>query len=180
MRFRVRECDLAAEKFSRMLRERLGFLLRLDASRLVLLLGDVPRRQCDLNRFPCRAMPFRDRIRGELRGADAMLLDVHSFPSGEFGNAHLAFLDVEPSVSGGWSPFVDDLNRYLRTLSSLEGARVDSAVFRGTTENDILVEAIRMGNRRNALVEINESLSDEQMRLLAGWLARAVEMAWFR
>ncbi len=178
----MRVCDIAAEKFARMLQERLQLMLRelRDPRRLVVLLGEVSRKRCDLNRIQCRGEPFREAVRAELRAGDVILLDVHSFPRGEFPGTHVVFLDVERSVLRRPSPFVRELHVEMATMASLSGARIRTEVIAGTQVNDILLEAIQMGNRRNALVEIDESLSVPQMHMLAEWMAQAVAMAWFR
>lgn len=142
-------CDSTAERMAR--------LLRADH---VFVNTDVSRRVLDMNRPESRDTAFRRAISAT---PARVLIDVHSFPSGSFGDADFVIMEPDPEPTPAIQLLID---RFRRT--DLVGRWVQ-----GSPVNSILAVAREQGITASFLLEVKEELSGDQMKRLAdvinGW-----------
>lgn len=158
-------CDFSAERFGDLVYD--VFLERgIPAS---IFRGDVPRDVIDLNRRASRRTRFRRALRKELKqaGFNDVLLDIHSFP-GDIFPFEVYFLDIAEIGMD------DAFNGFLRNELKKEGIKV-SVVEKGSLDNDIVIEAmLDHGLSDASLIEINENLDVERLKIIAIKLVGAV------
>ena len=140
-----RDCDLLAEKAANYLH----FLI----PESELHVGYSDRAALDLNRDQSLDDPFRIDLR---QAADQLKpvisLDIHSFPSSEFGNADIAILDEHPGTD------------YTRNLYEFLHSQLDLyqiAYFSGSG-NSIMIE-MRAKGIPSILIEFNEDLPEDKL-----------------
>lgn len=85
-----------------------------------------------------------------------LLLDVHSFPRGSFGSRDVAVLDPSPGIAR------DPASVELVALLGLAG--VDVALWRGSSENEVVTRARSLGVEA-VLIEFGEDASPESRDL---------------
>jgi hypothetical protein len=144
------------------------------------------RRVCDLNRFYCRATPYRNELTkfmAENRKRIGMVADVHSFPPdyADFGEAYIVLLDNDVEKTGEFSDYTEDLRQRLNDAGIRTNALFGSTIVAGnTTEtNDIQDEAKIQFGLPSLLIEFNELFFLPEMRdeweqsvqVIADWAA---------
>lgn len=139
------------------------------------LLGDVSRDVCDLNRTPCRDTMYRKRLRETLAksGNKAYLLDIHSFneDAEDFIDSEIVLLDESPDPHKVW-PFTYSLYSFLKTSG------ITTKILKGK-HNDINIEATeKLLAPVFFLIERNEAVSgsraEEIAKLVAKWLSSSL------
>lgn len=136
-------CDYGAKEYAKGLRD----ALERQGRSVCLFVGREPRSRLDLNRPESRTHPWRERLRKALRSSpEAILIDMHSFPPDDFGDADVSVYDMPPGAD-------DRFVRELRGAVARQG--LSQAHAKGGEQNDIVMEAIGEG-RKAALVEVNE------------------------
>ncbi len=127
-----------------------------------LVTSDLWRGYCDANRSWCSELPFRQRVRGKL-GPNVLLLDIHSFPSGGFGNSgdQVVLLPTE-----------DGDMRAISLQRRLISSGLNVRILQGSKLNDVVDE----GSKRvkyALLIEFSEKLTPYELELasssVAGW-----------
>lgn len=141
-------CDTIVKELSRLIEQKLK-----EAKRAVKrLVGDIPRNECDLNRWDCRETTFRKELKRVIAiPGNAMLIDLHSYPP------------EEP----GWGDFdtillrVENADRELMEIvkSSLMGKGYKVNMADGSSANDLVPSHGK--ETRAFLIEINERLSND-------------------
>lgn len=159
---KVRHCDRVAEKAARILYE------MIPSSQL--FIGNILRERMDLNRNVSLNTFFRRRIRWYLENTQPLLLlDIHSFPPGEFEGADVAILDEQPASGYG-----QDLFGYLD--ENLAGYSI--GYFEGSKVNSIIRESNYYGVPA-LLIEFNESLTDDEMinisQVISSWVKEYID-----
>jgi len=161
-------CDFIAEKAARGLDERIEVPH-------TLIVGDMERLDCDLNRPHCRDTPFRHRIRTFIQkfksSHQVWVLDIHSFPHAmtDYGTAEVAFLEDGETASR----YTSDLADWLRTNEIF--ARVHVGAADGGA--DIETEARSLGVR-STLIEFNEDLSPARLEYILDIMKTWIDTDW--
>lgn len=131
----------------------------------ILLIPDVPRKECDLNRYNCRNKPYRSLIRKKIKELDTrvkFVLDVHSFPSNEksFGdNIDVALLDNPSEKKQSFETYSKVIQK------NLKNEKLNSVLLQGIN-NDIQYEMKTKFILPSILVEFNESNSTKTDSLI--------------
>lgn len=162
-----RQCDLLAHLAASRL------LLQLDRDGTVQYFpGTQPRFEIDLNRSGSRGTEYRATLSQSLDNYHPQLLiDIHSFPSGEFEGVDIAVVDNQPGTWYGRSLF--------QTLSKLL-PKSKVGYFEGSEINDIVIEARGKGIPA-ILVEYREDLNIDQIdsitRVMTKWINSKLPVA---
>lgn len=194
---REHPCDIGAQYVAIPLYVRLLQSPCFGPSKVFLLLGDVPRGKCDLNRKPCRDQPFRRRlekvikacqkqavvVEGEQKQKKITLLDLHSFPerdSWERGGCDdvvlLYVCTPSPNLHEKPEPPCEYKTRSLALAQALAAPNIKVRALPGTQDNDILLQGQELGVDDQHLIEFGEFLSlrslDQEVDRLFMWLTR--------
>lgn len=156
-------CDFVAETSAVALYQYLG-------RKPCLLIGNIPRTQCDLNRIQCRQTKFRKELRKEIKSGDyKFVLDIHSYPP-----------DLEDKELREWSKYdlviMDRLpeTQYGDLLTKLlQKAGVNCMRVLGSKKNDIVGEA-----RENGLYSVLLEFKEEVKRMPYEKIAHVIEHEW--
>ncbi len=120
-----------------------------------MLLGNINRNVCDLNREESRDTDFRKMLRRYFEVEPGFLFDIHSFPAddpGEYEGVDVAIATNEA-----------DMEEYLCPLSDfLYSQGINNHVVAGIT-GDIIEEA-KEYDIESYLFEFNEALSEDEIR----------------
>ena len=163
-----RASDLAARGAARTLNKRLNDL----GIVTVLLEGNVPRKECDLNRHgACSTEPgqFKYRYVMALRREPSLVMDMHSYPDGETWGLPFrtsAVVLYEPTNVTLAQSLVNALGNVTPAVAGVRGK---------TNENYIIVEASRRGVPA-LLLEVHEDRSyDTVIDATAAWVKRVIK-----
>lgn len=136
-------CDYAAESSARIIFD------NLKTPDKYIVLNNIPRYECDMNRFESRKTNFRKEIRRKFKEAN-YLFDIHSFPE----------MKKEPFINDVY--VIDDTNPPTKLSHNLVDYLIDSGyrckLYNGSGVNDITNEAKENGLQA-VLIEISEDLS---------------------
>ncbi len=153
-------CDFLAEKALTILQEKIS-----NFEFIYVHKSNIDRRIIDLNRPISRNTRYRlsvDRILEKSDKHTTVLLDIHSFPIGNFDNSEIAILWIHDSS------FADNLEQYLNNHG------IYSQKFLGSKINDIMYSAIQEGFQNSLLLEFNESLSNSRLDYICSVIANFV------
>jgi sugar phosphate isomerase/epimerase len=155
---RTRDCDERALVLANSLRalfEKHGYKVALIASDIYRTPGH------DGNRFNTRNTDFRKRLLAEFEHVD-LVIDCHSFPTGAWQDiprdAKLVFLLMDETLNYKYKIG----ERIAQNTLALHPAHV--YVTQGSHENDILLQAYEMYQKTGILVEIQEELSENEIK----------------
>lgn len=140
-----RTCDRAAERMAQ--------LLRADH---VFVNTDVSRTVLDMNRPESRDTAFRRAIS---ETPARVLIDVHSFPPGSFGDADFVIMEPDPEPT----PKIQQLIDMVRS----EHTGLIGRWVQGSSLNSILAVARERGITASFLLEVSEGLKDGELKRLA-------------
>ena len=124
-----------------------------------LLLGDMPRKVCDLNRPTSRHTPFRQYIGEWLNKASStsIVLDVHSFINIQTGRIGSMFLNVQLVLLYHPSQIIDDaFIKYLK-----DECKINVGVAHSTL-GDIRLQTIE-AQRNGMTLEFNSDLTEDEL-----------------
>ena len=155
-------CDFKAKEFAKELQQALikrGY-------KAILLIANVSRKECDINRPECRTMSFRPRLTKlycefKAQKNKTWIIDVHSFPTKEgfskaFGHNDIAVLDIaEKRIE-----IPGNINQLVRRLKE----NISTKVYQGKLNNDIIREARQWGYFNSTLIEVSEGISPRNMK----------------
>lgn len=152
-------CDYKAKEFAEALQQA---LVKRGVT-VTLLIANVNRRECDINKPECRTMSFRPKLtklycRYKDDRNETWVIDVHSSPVKEHSKRnYFAFLDIVPKK--------EDIPPKVRHLiDKLKENVTATKTLRGTIDNDILLEAREWGYYNSTLLEVNEDIPDTVMK----------------
>ncbi len=155
-------CDFKAKEFA----EELQQALVKHGHKAILLVAGVSRKECDINRPECRTMSFRPRLTKlycefKAEKNKTWVIDIHSFPKKEglsksFGRNDIAVLDIAKKRN----EIPGNVNQLVRRLKE----NVNTKIYQGTLDNYILREARDWGYFNSTLIEINEGISQKEMK----------------
>ena len=160
-------CDLKALEFA----ESLTDVLQKKNIKVILLVADINRSICDINRIQCRSESFRPKLTNILNekknNKELWILDIHSFPNGikSFEQYPLVFLELNYIVHNTSHHSMDIKlpSKIFKLYSKLINKGIAANVLAGTNDNDILFETRNMGYQNSSLLEINESITCSEM-----------------
>lgn len=156
-----RECDRAAERMADALHAALP-------GSVLLKNTDMLRADVDMNRAESRRSEFRRQVAAALK-RDTVLIDTHSFPHGEFGDADVVLMEARRSTP---SPVVAELLRCIAEALPSPQRRV-AWVQAHSTVNDIEYSAVMQHRVALAfLLEVHEQLGDAEIRAVASAVLR--------
>lgn len=160
-------CDENAKRFG----EDIGTAINMPST---LILGDTPRRVCDLNRLACRNCNMRQNVTSHMHHPENIaLIDIHTFPYGQFPVPYgrtlwFVVLSGEERSSA--------MKLYLQLQREGFGEYVQ---FGMSPLNDIVEESNTIGLPA-ALLEIRDDLmQSKHYHLIINKVAHAIEM-WVR
>ncbi len=163
--FDPHDCDKKSASFARKLNKAFKRESKLNT---ILILGDVNRIECDLNRKSChdsKKYEFSKKLDKFLKEDNTnLLLDIHSFP----GN-HITYELYILVLSGDKKSM--NISKSLYVFLKKNG--VDIAATEGDKTNHILYLGYEY-SIPSVLVEINERLSDTRMRELSNLIKKWV------
>ncbi len=161
---KVRMCDTFAEDAAL---EIYACLLERGHS-VELLLSDTIRSVSDLNRIESRTTTYRQRLSGLLKSHTGVLLDIHSFPRGEFditfssGEIHksgdVVVLDIAPGTA------------YSEELTSRLSEVIHTTLLEGSQVNDVVTQSRQKG-WTSTLIEFVESFPRAKLKRVAAVVA---------
>ncbi len=132
-----------------------------------IIIGDIPRNVCDLNRFECRNNTvFRKRIRTIInenkKNKNIFLIDMHSYPNQDsFGkNADVVLLYKNKD---GFSNHAVNLWNFLGRNTKESGIKI--ILIKGK-DNDIIYEAQNILSTKSILIEFYEKLSENNINII--------------
>jgi hypothetical protein len=161
-------CDIKAPIFCELLKEALQ-AERINVTSLVN--SKTPRKTIDMNREDARGTAFRRGVTKALESftPNSILLDIHSAPPSALDGIDFDIYTLDMDFSRDDNRFNTAIVSYLVASNIVAIRRV------GTIENDIVREAIvQFGIRYVSLLEINESLGDSKIDMIASRVSRFI------
>jgi hypothetical protein len=149
------QCDSLAHEFALNLEES----FELNNIETKLLVGNIPRYTCDLNRVICENTEFVSRVKSEIKRT-SLHLDIHSFPTSDenWRNYDVVLLVQNPKV----------ISKVKNLSSYLNNRKVPTAIYPGVT--NYLIEISQSFNVPSWLIEINEDTDSVEIAdLIAEW-----------
>jgi hypothetical protein len=144
-----RECDTVSGEAA----DTLVKYLQINSIKTKLFKADILRKECDLNRFPCRTKSFRPDltrfVENNKNKYKIVVLDIHSFPNiyKSFSYNHVMYILDDNKKFAHYST---SLNKYIKKME------YQSTLIRGKYgENDIVVE-MESQKVDAMLIEFNE------------------------
>ncbi len=163
-------CDIKAEEFARSIYKNLN--------KAKLLLGDLNRSGCDLNRAWCykikeKQSNFKKVFEEYLRKKNELkfILDIHSFPtSSELYHELYIFVIVDDIKSKTQANELHDF---------LEKNKIDAPIINASDTNHIIFQSYKAGIPA-LLLEINEDLDSSKINefslLITNWLSKKMSV----
>lgn len=162
-------CDKNTRKYAKWIQE--------ENPGSILLQSKTARAICDNNRMVCRNTPMRKKLRKLLEeyGEDAIVIDIHSYPSGKswklLWDPETVLLDIYQSEE---TMKLFGMFREGGDGADVEDGSVDSVAIIGSTVNDIQLETRQYGGKA-VLLELWDKLGEDDVRKIGKIISKWVK-----